>query len=522
MRSTFHGLETAKRSLFTQQAALSTTGHNIANANTVGYSRQVVNITASRPIEASGLMSSSAPGQLGTGVEFTSITRMREKFLDDQYRNENKSYGNWTIQAGTMDKLEAIINEPSDTGIRKVLDNFWKSWSDLAKDPDNVTGRKIVKENAMALSNAFNFTNKQLQDLQNDLSSNIEVKSTEINSITSSIASMNGEIQRIEGLGDNANDLRDQRDNLVDQLSGIVNITVTETGQGYAINMGNVNLVNGNTSIPVSAASLNAAKAANVLVGGEVYGMIVSRDQYVSDYINQLDTLANTIMSGEFEITIPAGSVLPKNTEIEVKTATGYEKKTISDTEREVQEPGLTVRIKGINGLHKLGYNMSGNSGVDFFTGTGASDFQVNPDIANNPSNIATSMRTITDGTVETVVKGNNTLASLMFNMKDVKFTFVDPGNTAITTNGSLSDYYNSIVGQLGVQGSEATRQSQNQKALVEQVDSRRQSVSGVSLDEEMSNMIKFQHAYNAAARFMTSLDEVLDKVINGMGVVGR
>ena len=178
MRSTFHGLETAKRSLFTQQAALSTTGHNIANANTVGYSRQVVNITASRPIEASGLMSSNAPGQLGTGVEFTSITRMREKFLDDQYRNENKSYGNWTIQAGTMDKLEAIINEPSDTGIRKVLDNFWKSWSDLAKDPDNVTGRKIVKENAMALSNAFNFTNKQLQDLQNDLSSNIEVKST--------------------------------------------------------------------------------------------------------------------------------------------------------------------------------------------------------------------------------------------------------------------------------------------------------------------------------------------------------
>lgn len=201
MRSTFHLLETAKRSLFTQQAALNTTGHNIANANTPGFSRQVVNTTESRPIEAFGMNRSNTPGQLGTGVEVTSITRIREKFLDDQYRNENKSYGSWNIQSDTLEKLETIVNEPSDSGLRTVLDNFWKSWSDLSKDPENVSARKIVKENAVALADAFHFTSSKLKDLQSDLTSNIDLKSQEINTISSSIANLNLEIKKIESLG---------------------------------------------------------------------------------------------------------------------------------------------------------------------------------------------------------------------------------------------------------------------------------------------------------------------------------
>ena len=109
MRSTFHGLETAKRSLFTQQTALHTTGHNIANANTVGYTRQVVNMQATRPLEAPGLMRSNIPGQIGTGVHFDSITRVREQFLDDQFRNENKSFGNWTFNDSKINIIFNII-----------------------------------------------------------------------------------------------------------------------------------------------------------------------------------------------------------------------------------------------------------------------------------------------------------------------------------------------------------------------------------------------------------------------------
>ncbi|GJM82091.1 hypothetical protein HMSSN139_45870 [Paenibacillus sp. HMSSN-139] len=134
MTSTFHSLETAKRSLFTQTMALNTTGHNIANANTDGYSRQTVKMSAARPLEAYGINRSVNPGQLGTGVEVVSVERIREQFLDEQFRNENKSLGAWNIQYDTLDKLQTIINEPSDTGISALVNNFWKAWSDLSKD----------------------------------------------------------------------------------------------------------------------------------------------------------------------------------------------------------------------------------------------------------------------------------------------------------------------------------------------------------------------------------------------------
>lgn len=518
MRSTFHGIETAKRSLFTQQAALQTTGHNIANANTAGYSRQVVNMTAARPIEAVGMMHSAVPGQLGTGVEFTSITRVREKFLDDQFRNENKNLGSWEVQSDTLEKIEAIVSEPSDSGIRTVMDNFWKSWSELSKNPEDVTGRKIVRENAIALADSFNLTSKQLKDLSNDLTENINVKVSEINSISSTIANLNNEIQRIEGLGDNANDLKDQRDLLTDQLSKIANIQVQDTPQGYSITLGGAALVNGGTSTATSAAILTTAFNSGALNSGEVHGMFLSRDRYVADYQKQLDTMANTLVNGEFTITIPKDSVLPEGTILEGITYSGENRKLTSD---------ITVKINGINGLHQLGYTLGNppTKGVPFFTtkdnsGTiTAESIQLSAMIVASGDNIATSLRTIGSGADENVVKGNNGLALLMSQLKDVKFT-INSGTGVMT--GTVDDYYRSIVGQLGVQSMEASRNLTNQQSLVDQVSSRRESVSGVSLDEEMANMIKFQHAYNAAARAMTTFDETLDKVINGMGTVGR
>lgn len=532
MRSTFHSLEIAKRSLFTQQAALSTTGHNIANANTEGYSRQTVNMTAARPLEAPGMMRSNAPGQLGMGVEFTSITRIREKFLDDQFRNGNKDLGNWEIQADTLSKLETIVNEPSDTGIRTVLDNFWKSWSDLATDPENVTGRKLVRENAIALADAFNYTSKQLSDLSNDLTTNIGVKASEMNSITSTIARLNDDIMRVEGLGDDANDLRDQRDLLTDQLSKIANITVTDGANGYTINLGATNLVTYKTTTPVTAASLTDAVASGSVVGGEVYGMITSRDRYVADYQKQLDTLANTIANGEIQITLPEGSVLPDNSALKTVASDGtVSTVTYTGAARTVGSGGLTIRVDGLNGLQKLGYTVSGSTlqtGIEFFTSKDgsanltASTIQINPLIADSADRIATSLRTEGSGSSEKAVKGNNTLANLIGQLKNTDFSFVDSSGAAISETGTIDDYFGAIVGQIGIQSQEATRQLKNQDAIVGQIDSNRQSVSGVSLDEEMSNLIKFQKAYSAAARFMTTMDEMLDKIINGMGVVGR
>ncbi|MBB6671522.1 flagellar hook-associated protein FlgK [Cohnella nanjingensis] len=522
MRSTFHSLETVKRALFTQQAALSTTGQNIANANTAGYSRQIVNMQATRPIEAPGMTHSTIPGQLGTGVEFTSITRVREQFLDTQYRNQNMDTGNWTFQASALDKLEAIFNEPSDTGLRSLMDKFWTSWSDLSKDPENVTGRKIVRENALALADTFNLTSKQLSDMKSDLTANIGTKANQINTYLSNIADLNQQITRISAYGDNANDLMDQRDLLTDKLSQLVNITVTDSPQGYNISMGGVELLNGFNAATVDAAGLEAAFAGGNggdLRSGEVYGMLVARDTYVTQYQQQLDTLANSLANGEFTVTLPAGTVLPNGITLDGVTYNDTNRKLASD---------LTVKIHGVNELHKLGYTMKDpvTTGVDFFTSKDggpitAASLTLNKIIQDSPDAIATSMRT--DGTPEKVVPGNNTLALIMSNLKDTKFTFVSPdGSTPVVGRGTIDDFYQSVIGQLGVQSENAQRQVENQNSLLANIDNQRQSVSGVSLDEEMSNLIKFQHAYSAAARAMTAYDEILDKVINGMGIVGR
>jgi len=521
MRSTFHGLETAKRSLVTQQAALYTTGHNISNANTAGFSRQIVNMTASKSLEPYGLVRSTIPGQLGTGVEFTSITRVREKFLDDQFRNENKSLGNYTIQQDTLEKLEKIINEPSDSGLRTVIADFFNAWSEMSKAPENADGRKIVREQALAMTDAFNHMAKQMNDLMGDLTDNVEIRIKEVNSRLNSIAQLNREIVRIEGLGDSANDLRDQRDLLTDELSKIINIRVEELPDGYRIESGGAELLAGFApSMVVDTAFVNTAYAAGTLDNGEIYGMIVSRDRYVQGYVNDLDKLANTIANGDFEVTLPKGAVIPEGTVINGVTYTG----SIADR---TLDSDLPATIKGLNALHQLGYNFSSDPiGLPFFTNQDgsfanitAASFTLNKEIADNPTKISASMRVVDNGGTEDVVRGNNSLAVLFSQARDFRFNF---GTAADTNLNTIDAYYRSIAGQLGVQSAESIRQMNNSKVLVDQIDGRRQSVSGVSLDEEMSNMIKFQHAYNAAARSMTVIDELLDKVINGMGTVGR
>ncbi|MFD0617373.1 flagellar hook-associated protein FlgK [Paenibacillus sp. GCM10027629] len=517
MASTFHGIETSKRALSTQMALMQTMGHNVANANTDGYSRQRVNISASRPIEALGFTKSNAAGQLGTGVQYDSITRVRDKFLDDQFRNESKDFGSWSVQSDTLNKLEGIINEPSDTGIRTVLDNFWKAWSDLSQNPENVTGRKVVRESAMALADAFNYTDKKLSDLSSDLTSNIEAKSNQINSLTTAIANLNDVIYRQEGLGDDANDWRDQRDLLTDQLSQIVNIQVTDTPQGYTINMGSTNLVTFDTAAETTADFLTSAVSSGDVNSGEVFGIVTARDRYVADYRKQLDSLANTIANGEVQITIPKGSVLPQGTVLNGATYSGA---LTSD---------ITVTVQGLNGLQKLGYTLNSplQTGVDFFTSKDgspitASNFQLNKIIADDPGRIATSMRSETTAAGEVVVKGNNVLALITSQLKDSSFKFVSTGANTVVSNGTVDDFFRAVVGQLGVQASEASRNMNNQKSLVDHIASQKMSVSGVSIDEEMSNMIMYQHAYSAAARAMTTFDQVLDKVINNMGIVGR
>lgn len=481
MRSTFGGIEISKRGILTQQAALTTAGHNVANANTPGFSRQVVKMVAAEPIEALSLNRSTIPGQMGQGVEFTEVKRIREAFLDKQYANENKSLGEWTVRQDTLEKLEAIINEPSDTGLRQVLDNFWNSWQELSKQPDNLETRAVVKESALAVTDAFNHAAKQLNDLASDLNDNITVKVTQVNTTLKQIAGLNNEIFRVEGLGNNANDLRDQRDLLVDELSKVINVSVQEESGGYRVKMGNQDLVVASEATEFDETTAGSAYPSD-LNSGELYGLMLSNQRYVSEYKNQLNSMVSTI-------------------------------------------------VTAVNDTHKEGYTLQDppTKGGEFFSpiadfSTAAETMKVSANITDNVENIAASSKTYSDANgVAHVVKGNNELALKLAGIKNQKYNFDGSGVTKIILNGGTFDeFLRAVVSEIGVQTQEAQRQVSNQKILVDQVDARRQSVSGVSLDEEMADMIKYQHAYNAAARSLTTFDEMLDKVINSMGTVGR
>lgn len=481
MRSTFGGIEISKRGILTQQAALTTAGHNVANANTPGFSRQVVKMVAAEPIEALSLQRSTIPGQMGQGVMFTEVKRIREAFLDKQFSNENKSLGEWTVRQDTLEKLEAIINEPSDTGLRQVLDNFWNSWQELSKQPDNLETRAVVKESALAVTDAFNHAAKQLKDLGSDLKDNMNVKVTQVNTTLKQIAGLNNEIFRVEGLGNNANDLRDQRDLLVDELSKVINVSVQEESGGYHVKMGNQDLVVASEATDFTSDLASGAYPAD-LNSGELYGLMLSDQRYVTEYKNQLNSMVSTI-------------------------------------------------VTAVNDIHKQGYTLQDppTKGGDFFVpitdfNTAAETVQVSSNITDNVERIAASGKTYTDANgVERVVKGNNELALKLAGVKDTKYNFDGSGVTKIILNGGTFDeFLRAVVSEIGVQTQEAQRQVSNQKILVDQVDARRQSTSGVSLDEEMADMIKYQHAYNAAARSLTTFDEMLDKVINSMGTVGR
>ncbi|MDP5275882.1 flagellar hook-associated protein FlgK [Chengkuizengella axinellae] len=521
MGSTFGGIEIAKRSLTAQQIVMNTIGHNIANANTVGYTRQSVNLVASKPLEAPGLMNSTNPGQIGQGVEYDSINRIRDSFLDDQYRNEQKYFGEWSIKEDTLQKLEAIFNEPSETGITQVIEKFWNAWQDLSGDPENITARAALKENALALTDTLNQLDKQLSDFASDLTENINVKATEADNMLTQIASLNNEIFRIEGLGNNANDLRDQRDVLVDELSKIVNIDVEEKDSGYSITMGSVSLVNGiNKEFTFDESSIESSISSGHLNSGEIYGMVYSRDEYVADYSFQLDAMVKALVEGDIQITLPEGAVIPEGTTLNGVTYTGTVEERTLDADTE-------VTVQGLNGLHALGYSLEDptQSGIPFFTlkdgatEWDASSITLNPDIEANPSLIAASSRVDENGDV---VFGNNDISLLIAGIRNEDLSY-DSGAAGdpVLSNGTFDEFFRSMIGQLGVQSQEASRQVDNQEVLVQQVEINRLSVSGVSLDEELADMLKFEQAYNASARMLTTIDELLNKLINGTGRVG-
>ncbi len=474
MGITFLGFEIARRAMTAHRQAMDTTGHNIANANTKGFSRQRVNLAASEPYASALGRNAVSPGQIGTGVLVTEITRQRDRFLDGQFRGQNSQLGRWSTSEQILGEVEQIFQEPSDYGLRAVMDQFWQAWQTLANNPESMAAREAVKQRGVALVDSFKSVDKRLNDLQWNLNTSVEQMVDRINVLATRIAGVNDQIRYVTSTGMVPNDLMDERDRLLDELSGLLDIQVTDMpDQTVRVLVGGVALVDGRQTQTLQTAvnittgfwDLEWQGLTGIPVtvtGGELAAYLEMRDTSLAGYRDQIKNLAWSLADA-------------------------------------------------VNTQHALGFDFNGTAGGAFFNNVGplatfnVQNLVVNPAIVNDGRLIAAAAAAGAPGDGANAL----TLAGLKF--------------TALGTLGTTADdYYRQTIASLGSESQTAQRMKGTQEALVRQVENQRQSVSGINLDEEMMSLIQSQHAFEAAARLMTTIDEMVDTIINRMGTVGR
>ncbi|RUL54183.1 flagellar hook-associated protein FlgK [Lysinibacillus antri] len=514
MRSTFMGLETSKRGLFTQQSALYTTGHNISNANTEGYSRQRVNMAPTHGYPGTGLNTPKMPGHIGTGVQATSVERMRDEFVDMQYRQETNKLGYWDARSKAITQMEDILKEPSDYGLSKSMDEFWNSLQDLNVRPEDGGARAVVVQRGIAVADSFNYMYNSISQLKTNAGEEIGILLKDTNSILKQIASINEQVQAIEPNGYMPNDLYDARDKLIDELSNSFPIEISSVPSG-----GNA-LEIAEGSITVALRLKDGSKV--TLVEGRNYAQIQNAGTNTeTDGVTPkgpIEGLQIVNIDGTTEIGIDNVTNVGKYKSLVdsygYSTASG-EKGLFPDMLANLNLMAQSFAT-AFNTLHKGGTDLSGAIGEAFFvqkgttdeTGITAGNIYVSQKLIEDPNKIAAS-----DSAANIAEPGNGKQALKLANLKFGSLTALE--------DVSVQTYFEGLIGQLGVDGQQASRLAYNAQTLQQSVSERRASISSVSLDEEMTNMITFQQAYNANARMITVIDETLDKIINGMGRVG-
>ncbi len=458
MAGLFEAISLAKRSLMAQQWAMNTAAHNIANVNTPGYTRQRTEIEAFNPaLEVEG-------GFLGMGSNVIDIARMRNRYLDRQVLQERQNQGFLQFQNTALSQVETILGETSGYGISGVLDEFWAAWSDLANDPENSSARTALQQRGQELCTGLNDLHYDLKNQQKELNSQLSAMVSQINQLAAQIAGLNDAISASANRGTAPNDLMDQRDLLIDQLSQLTNIEVQDEDNGtITVWLGGQILVYSDTSeqltlqsIPGSEAKLNevvwAANGNTVnFQSGQVAGLLLVRDEVIPQLLSGLDEFTQTL----------------------------------------VQE---------VNSLHSTGYTLTGDTGIDFFDAStsGAGDIALSAEVAQDADNIAASA----DGT-----PGNNEIALAIFNLQ----------NELVMEDGTstLGGYYAELAADLGALVQTSEDELYESETAMQQLENWQTSEEGVSLDEEMANMIKYQQTYTAIAKFMSSIDEMLNVIIN-------
>lgn len=456
------GLDIAIRALMAQQHAVNTTSHNISNANTPGFSRQRVRLEA-----LPGLAASPGLPSAGGGVESLSVRRVRDVFVDYQIRVANHAAGRFEARAQSLQKAELVVNEPSDTGLRAVLSQFWNSWRDLANQPESSAARTSVIQSGSTLASTATRIYDSFVRLRGEADARVIQDVSEINGLTANIATLNEQIARMSAVGDQSSDLRDTRDLAVEQLARLVDIQYTDRADGR------IDIFLGGHTLVTSGTAYNIVGVAN------------PGNLNFVDLRFQSDNTAVVVTDGELR-----GLLDQRDTDLVAR---------IADLN------GLLAQvITDVNTAHTAGFGLDSLTGRAFFTGTNASDINVNPVVSANTNAVAAS-------TTLAGVPGN---AANAIAISALQYTKPLLGATA-----TYDEFYQSFVSSLGSTSRQFEQLDASQAIVVEHLTQIREGASGVNLDEEMVQLMSYQRAYEAASRLVSVIDELLDTLINRMAV---
>jgi len=466
--STFSGIEIASRALQVNQTAINVVGHNVANVNTPGYTRQRVEIVASDPHTVPS-MASTRPGQLGTGVEIAAITRARDELMRQRLQDIVGGQGMLTEMRDLLERVQAVYAEPTSGGLSSLLTQFFNSWQQLAVQPENHGVRTSVLQSAHLLAAQMRGLAGSLDQMQQEISSRLDLVVDEVNKAAREVATLNGQIRLSVAAGEHPNDLLDRRDTLLRRLGELIGAKAYNQTNDAGVAMGTVTVVI-NGFVLVQDTHSEALPSAYLLQDGVPY--LTANNQRIA--------VTEGIVGG-------------------VLRASGL----IGEYQSDLDAIAQTL-IEQVNGLHAAGYGLDGFTGRLFFEGAGAHDMVVHRDVDGFPERLAAASPP-DPGQPAAPGNGNNARA------------IAGIASQRLFGTNTLLDQYNANVARVGSDLDSVTKQAENRSTLVEQIDHLRSSVEGVSLDEEMTRMLTYQRSYQAAARLMTTLDDMLDRLINGL-----
>ncbi len=479
MISTFFGIEIARRGLMAGRNAMDVTAHNLANASTKGYTRQDPVFTATDPCTLPNAWQRLLPGQIGSGVEVSQIRRIRDSILDQQVRGALGEDGFWQARQDALQRVEAVFPEPSEVGLESVLARFFEAWHELNNNPSDPGLKAVVKEAGEELAVNFRHIYRQLSEIRKSQEDLIKLKTQRINEIAGELGDLNRAIERIVANGNQPNDLLDKRDLLLDELAEITQIETTF-------------LDNGTVDVKISN-STNSVQL--VSVTGD-FNHIDLNDLFdpTTDKLTLkiFDSLNNPV--GNVDITDDAAAFkLPGSLAGTESARWRMASKDGSGSLNGGYIYQLNELAKNIVYYVNTEHEVSGYP--DFFLdGADASNIDLSTEIKNDINKVngekALQIAQLREGLIPEL--GGNTFEA----------------------------YYRGLVSGIGADAQGSGHQAGTARAVLQQLENLRQSVSGVSLDEELTRLTQFQYAYQASARVMTVLDSMLDTLINRMGVL--